>query len=314
VDVTQYAPESERYPSAAAALAAAVGNSKLPRNKGRYNSNNGSSDEGSSDEKSSSSSSSSSLSSSTNTTNSSSSTVGSSNSSGGAAAVNQQHTQPRFLPVAVVGGNVGGACAPTNENYRRFFAAAACAWEVEVRGAGHNVICDEGSAALQRTLCPPSDGTVSDSSVRTLYQGVLLALCESVMRPGGADVLSLLQRRCDNRDGGGGSFTGIGGSITAAAASAVAAAAAAAGGAGPGPKGQPAAGQQQLPTWATERQPPPVYLPPGPLPRPTLQPQQAGAALRSRLERSISALQYQTLVQHGGLLELSVRFKGFGSS
>lgn len=65
-------------------------------------------------------------------------------------------------------------------------------------------------------------------------------------------------------------------------------------------------------TWATERQPPPSYLPPGPLSRPTLAPGAADAALRARLERAINQLQYQCSVQQGAVLELAVRFKGLG--
>jgi hypothetical protein len=181
---------------------------------------------------------------------------------------------------------MGGACAPEDDNYRRFFAAAACGLEVEVRGAGHNALIDPGAAALQRSLCPPNEATAGEAGVRALYQGVVLALCESVMRPGGADVLSALRRKCDGAEGGGGSS---------------------------GSSGSSSSGQQQqgLPTWATQRAPPPVYLPPGPLPPPTLQPAGADAALAARLGRTVAALKYQCAVLQGGLLDVGVRLKGF---
>ncbi|KAI8470431.1 MAG: Alpha/Beta hydrolase protein [Monoraphidium minutum] len=247
VDVTQYAPESPRYPSAASALAG------LPPS--------------------------------------------------------------RFLPLAVVGGSLGGACAPLESNYDRFFDSVppgAPAWLVEVRGAGHFAVLDDATV-LQRIVCARSEAPVRDGAVRVLSVGVALALAEAVMRPGGADVLSVLRRRCggDGGGGGGGGGAAEGGPalppMWAAAGGLVAAAAAAQ--QRPPPAQQPP--QQQLPpTWATERRPPPAYLPPGPLPPPTLA--RADAALRARLERSLNQLRYQCSVQQGSLLELTVRYKGFG--
>lgn len=268
MDVTQYAPESPRYPSATSALAAFV--------CGRSSSS-------------------------------------SSNSS------SLFSSSQRFLPVAIVGGSLGGACAPAESNYNTYFNAARWAWEVEVRGAGHFAVLDDATA-LQRVVCAQSEPNVADASVRTLSQGVLLSLCEAVMRPGGRDVLSMLGHRCaipqeepPTREGGsyGGGYGdgGVGFSRQAGQ-----------GAAGSSnrqhpPRGSAAASTLTPPTWATQRQPPPVYLPPGPLPPPTLQPDEAGTALRSSLERAITQLQYQCKVQQGGgLLELSVRFKGFGST
>jgi hypothetical protein len=176
---------------------------------------------------------------------------------------------------------------------------------VQVRGAGHFAVLDDANA-LQRFVCTQSEPPVRDASVRALSQGVLISLCEAVMRPGGADVLTLLRRRCGGADGGADASAWV-----------------PAGMAGQQHQQQQQQQQQQYhqqqphgaqpPTWATQRRPPPAYLPPGPLPPPTLQPWEAGGALRGQLERAVGQLRYQCSVQQGALLDMTVRFKGFGA-
>ncbi|KAG2491734.1 hypothetical protein HYH03_009897 [Edaphochlamys debaryana] len=95
----------------------------------------------------------------------------------------------RPLPLAVVGGGVGGDCAPRQSNFRRFFAASgAPCWEVAIPEAGHFQFLSELSP-LQRALCP--SGEAADEAVRGVGLAVMVAWAESVIRHRGADIFQL---------------------------------------------------------------------------------------------------------------------------
>ncbi|GIL66048.1 hypothetical protein Vafri_19596 [Volvox africanus] len=95
----------------------------------------------------------------------------------------------RPLPLAVVGGGLGGDCAPRQANYRRFFAAStAPSWEVAIPEAGHFQFLDSLSG-LQRALCPT--GEVSDDDVRQVGLAVMVAWGESIIRHKGEDIFHL---------------------------------------------------------------------------------------------------------------------------
>ncbi|GLI59127.1 hypothetical protein VaNZ11_000916 [Volvox africanus] len=95
----------------------------------------------------------------------------------------------RPLPLAVVGGGLGGDCAPRQANYRRFFAAStAPCWEVSIPEAGHFQFLDSLSG-LQRALCPT--GEVSDDDVRQVGLAVMVAWGESIIRHKGEDIFHL---------------------------------------------------------------------------------------------------------------------------
>ncbi|GLC53890.1 hypothetical protein PLESTB_000800700 [Pleodorina starrii] len=95
----------------------------------------------------------------------------------------------RPLPLAVVGGGLGGDCAPRQANYRRFFAASSApSWEVAIPEAGHFQFLDSLSG-LQRALCPT--GEVDDEAVRAVGLAVMVAWGESMVRHRGADIFRL---------------------------------------------------------------------------------------------------------------------------
>ncbi|EFJ45537.1 hypothetical protein VOLCADRAFT_94311 [Volvox carteri f. nagariensis] len=95
----------------------------------------------------------------------------------------------RPLPLAAVGGGLGGDCAPRQANYRRFFAAStAPSWEVAIPEAGHFQFLDSLSG-LQRALCPA--GEVSDAAVRAVGMAVMVAWGESIIRHRGADIFHM---------------------------------------------------------------------------------------------------------------------------
>eukprot|EP00798_Chlamydomonas_sp_ICE-L_P004261 gene4261-14373_t len=92
----------------------------------------------------------------------------------------------RSLPVAVVGAGVGGACAPEQSNYRKFYEASnSPSWEVLIRNAGHFSFLDDQSP-FQRAVC--EGGDTRDDDVRMVAQTVMVAWGETMVRNRGVDV------------------------------------------------------------------------------------------------------------------------------
>ncbi|KAK3246996.1 hypothetical protein CYMTET_43495 [Cymbomonas tetramitiformis] len=80
------------------------------------------------------------------------------------------------IPVAVVGAEKGGDCAPKDANYQKFFdAAPAPSWMVTLKDAGHFQFVDSRST-VQRSVC--AEGRVSDTKVNAVARGVLVAWAE----------------------------------------------------------------------------------------------------------------------------------------
>ncbi|GFR52302.1 hypothetical protein Agub_g14839, partial [Astrephomene gubernaculifera] len=95
----------------------------------------------------------------------------------------------RSPPLALVGGGLGGDCAPRQANYRRFFSACTgAAWEVGIQEAGHFQFLDSPNG-LQRALCPT--GSAGDAAVRAVGQAVMVAWGEAFVRHRGVDVFQL---------------------------------------------------------------------------------------------------------------------------
>jgi hypothetical protein len=112
------------------------------------------------------------------------------------AALRTVH-RDRPLPVAVVGAGIAGDCAPVEANFRHFYSACpTTAWEVLIQEAGHFQFLDSQSA-LQRVVC--AQGQIDETAVRRVSQAVMVAWAEIMLRPPGADVLSLLRLGCDGR-------------------------------------------------------------------------------------------------------------------
>lgn len=84
------------------------------------------------------------------------------------------------VPVALLGettnatGGLGGACAPTEENFARYYeSAVSAAIEVEVVGANHMSFLDDPNCGLSCSVCPV--GTDDPSQTLALTRGYLTA-------------------------------------------------------------------------------------------------------------------------------------------
>lgn len=90
-------------------------------------------------------------------------------------------------PVAVIGSENGGECAPSGSNYVEFFDASPRGLVAEGHlpwglscGAGHFDFIDEATF-VQKVICP--DGTVDASVTRDLSAAIVVAHGERVFRP-----------------------------------------------------------------------------------------------------------------------------------
>ena len=88
--------------------------------------------------------------------------------------------QGRALPLAVVGGGLGGDCVPSGSNYETYFSAAtAPAWEVVIRDAGHFQFIDSRGGVMD-AICAVGRGP--DASVAALTQAAMVAWAETMVR------------------------------------------------------------------------------------------------------------------------------------
>ena len=84
------------------------------------------------------------------------------------------------LPVAIVGAQKGGDCAPREANYKKFFEAVPrFAWEVEVEDAGHFQFLDSMSF-VQSSVC--AIGKTDDRTVRNVAQAVMVSWGEATVK------------------------------------------------------------------------------------------------------------------------------------
>lgn len=84
------------------------------------------------------------------------------------------------LAVAVVGGRLGGDCAPKTANYQKFYEASASpSWEVVLDDAGHFQFLDTKSI-IQSSVC--TDGPVGNAAARSIAKGVCAAWGDLMLR------------------------------------------------------------------------------------------------------------------------------------
>lgn len=84
------------------------------------------------------------------------------------------------LAVAVVGGRLGGDCAPKTANYQKFYeASAAPAWEVALDDAGHFQFLDS-KTIIQSSVC--GDGPMGNAAARNIAKGVCAAWGDVMLR------------------------------------------------------------------------------------------------------------------------------------